>query len=148
MDNRSWRPRGGGFEADRRRRTWFSFGALCAVLLFVGGMGRIWLSVTVADHCSRVHQLEEQIAQLDVDLSIAADALEQQRAYAQVVSSAEEAGFGRGELTHLVPIPDAAPPQDGMLEQIAGDLQRGSKLILAEALAGEQPWESERADRH
>lgn len=146
MDKRSWRPTGAGFETDRRRRTWFAIGAGVALLLFAGGMGRIWLSVAVADHSSRVHQLEQQIEQLRVDLSIAADALAQQRAYAQVVSTAEEAGFGRAERTHLVPIPEPAPAADGVLDQIAVDLQRGSRLILAEALAGEQPWESGRAD--
>jgi len=118
-----------------------------ALLLFAAGMARIWLSVAVADHASQVHQLEAEIAQLEVDLSIAADALEQRRAYAEVVSSARAAGFERGARTHLVPIPEAAPRPDGMLEQIAEDLQRGSRLILAEALAGEQPWESQVANR-
>ena len=147
MERRSWRPREGGFEADRRLRTLFGFGAWCALLLFAAGMARIWLSVAVADHSSQVHRLEGEIAQLEVDLSIAADDLEQRRAYAEVISSAQEVGFGRGAHTHLVPIPEAVPRADGMLEQIAEDLQRGSRLILAEALAGEQPWESEIADR-
>ena len=54
MERRSWRPREGGFEADRRLRTLFGFGAWCALLLFAAGMARIWLSVAVADRSSQV----------------------------------------------------------------------------------------------
>ena len=146
MEARSWSPRGGGFETDRRHRIWLGAGAWCAVLLFAWGLGRIWLSVTVADHGSRVHQLEQRIERLRVDLSIAADALEQRRAYADVASTAAQVGFGRSEHTHWVPLPQETPAQDGMLGQLASDLRRGSRLILAEALAGEQPWERARGD--
>ena len=141
------RPSAAGFESDRLRRDWIGLGVVLALFLFVGGLGRIWLSVAVADHGSQVHQLEQRIETLRVDLSIATDELARRRAYADIAESAAAIGFERVEQAHWVPLREEAPAPAGVFDQLATDLRRGSQLILTEALAGERSWEPGRADR-
>lgn len=135
----------GGFADDRQRlerRIGLSF---MVAIVFVVALARVWLTTEVSDHVSRVHHLERAIAQVGVDLSIARSELDERRIFAEIAPGAEVAGLARQGARHEVPITETPEPIASARADLASDLERGSRLLIAEAVAADAPREPGRA---
>lgn len=130
-------------DRSRSRRRTFVLGSL--FVIFASGLGRVWLTTEVADEVSEVHRLEQRIAQLGVDLSIARARLDEARTYALVVGPAVESGLGPGGLRATFPLPAEAEEGPDLRNELVADLRRGSQLVLTEALASTRSVEQVRA---
>lgn len=135
----------GGFADDRQRfERRIGWGFLVGAV-FVVALARVWITTAVSDQVSRVHHLERAIAQTEVDLSITTAELDERRIFAEIAPGAEAAGLGRLGTRHEVPLTESVAPVPSPLGDLASDLERGSRLLIAEAVAADVPREQRRA---
>ena len=130
-----------GFRQDRNRARNRIFLLLGGVVIFTACLAQVWLTTEVADRNCRVNRLEREVGMTAVGIEISQAQLSRRQIFGELHGAAEVVGLARGGPREEIALEFETLPDDGVLEQIAADIQRGSWLLLTEAVAQDRPTE-------
>lgn len=110
--------------------------AALVTLVFCYGLFQVWMATKVAERGSRVSQLQREVSRLEENLALDKSRLASRQIYGRLLEPARLDGFGPGAQRRVLVLPpEQSPAQPGLWQQMTAELQRGSKLLLPEALA-------------
>jgi hypothetical protein len=137
------------FREERTRRRRRMRAILLIGSMFSFGILQVWLSTQAAEYGSRVSQLTREASRLEEELMVARAQLAGRQLYGDLLGPAERGGFEPGAQRRVLWVPESAPVAElSLWRQMTHELERGSKLILDEALAQDRrPEASARAGR-